>query len=237
MRPCVPLALFFVGCAAFVLMSLAFEGAAAPPEPQPAPPAPAPAPAAAPVAPPAAVPPVPAVPVVPAVPPTRTASSSEHVWVVTGYGATEADAREEAYAEALRTVNEYLHQKFPDLGWQPDVDYLKRIAAVRQAAVRQGPHAGQADAYEVDARVDMDDPILHKMQGEVDEARRKAMEPTVTWRHALFGRILAVFVALFLVIVGYIRLEELTRGYYTVLLRLGAGAVVLLAVLGVFMAF
>ena len=36
---------------------------------------------------------------------------------------------------------------------------------------------------------------------------------------------------------GYIKLEELTRGYYTTLLRVGAGAVVLLAVLGLFLAF
>ena len=41
--------------------------------------------------------------------------------------------------------------------------------------------------------------------------------------------------ALFLVVFGYIKLEwPLTRGYYTTLLRLGAGAVVLLTVLGLF---
>ena len=69
------------------------------------------------------------------------------------------------------------------------------------------------------------------------QARSARLEPIRSQRHLLVGRILGSFVALFLVIFGYIKLEELTRGYYTTLLRMGAGAVVLMAVLGLFLAF
>ena len=41
--------------------------------------------------------------------------------------------------------------------------------------------------------------------------------------------------ALCLVVRGYLRLEDLTRGYYTALLRLTAGAVVLLTLAGLFL--
>ena len=41
------------------------------------------------------------------------------------------------------------------------------------------------------------------------KARRARLEPAVTQRHLLVGRILGSFVALFLVVFGYIKLEEL----------------------------
>ena len=65
---------------------------------------------------------------------------------------------------------------------------------------------------------------------EVDQAREQAQENVIYWRHLLVGRILAALVALFLIVSGYLRLEELTHGYYTTLLRVGAGAALLLIV-------
>jgi hypothetical protein len=66
------------------------------------------------------------------------------------------------------------------------------------------------------------------LQADVDQAREQAQENVIFWRHLVVGRILAALVALFLIVSGYLRLEELTRGYYTTLLRVGAGAVMLL---------
>ena len=54
-------------------------------------------------------------------------------------------------------------------------------------------------------------------------------------RLAVAARVLAGLVALCLVVVGYLRLEDLTRGYYTALLRLGAGVALLLTVAGLFL--
>ena len=76
------------------------------------------------------------------------------------------------------------------------------------------------------------------MQVEVDRgAAGETLEPAVTHaRYLLVGRILGLFVALFLVVFGYIKLEEsLMRGYYTTLLRLGAGTVVLSGGVGPFL--
>jgi len=116
------------------------------------------------------------------------------------------------------------------------VTYLKEIGVIRVDEAQPSTSLGKP-CYEVVAHYDVSDSNLRKMQDKVDEARKKdpELEKSVTQRHWLVYRILVSFLALFLVIFGYIKLEELTRGYYTMLLRLGAGAVVLLTVLALFL--
>ena len=86
--------------------------------------------------------------------------------------------------------------------------------------------------YEVAAHVDLSDVALRRLQPELDRARRQALEQVRFQRQGVAARALAALVALCLVVLGYLRLEDLTRGYYTVLLRLTAGAVVLLTLAG-----
>jgi hypothetical protein len=162
------------------------------------------------------------------------AQPSDRVWTVSGYGETKNDAQQRALDNARASVETWLDERFHDLGWSPAADELVRMGAVRVDEPKPGTF-GEIKGYEAVAHVDVNDPQLRKMQGKVDEARERALEPVVTERHAIVGRFLAAFVALFLVMAGYLRLEELTRGYYTTLLRLGAAAVVLLTVLGLFL--
>jgi hypothetical protein len=70
------------------------------------------------------------------------------------------------------------------------------------------------------------------MQEEVNKVQANAKEGVIWQRLLLAARILAGLVVLALVVAAYIRLEEATRGYYTVLLRLTAGGVVMLAAVG-----
>ncbi len=146
-------------------------------------------------------------------------------------------------------MESFLQEKFPDLHWTSDPDhperlpeylkvtYLQEIGVIRADPPLEGKFLDE-NGYEVVAHVDVSDPNLRKMQQKVDETRLKDPKfvEVVQSRHWLVYRILASLVALFLVVFGYIKLEELTRGYYTTLLRLGAGAVVLLTVLGLFVA-
>ena len=76
------------------------------------------------------------------------------------------------------------------------------------------------------------DAALRRLQPEVDRKLREARDQVQFQRNAVAARVLAGLVALCLVVAGYLRLEDLTRGYYTALLRLCAGAVVLLTVAG-----
>ena len=152
-----------------------------------------------------------------------------------GFGQTEKDAQQQAQESARDKVQAYLNDNFPDLGWAPSADYLDRIGAVRVDPPRPVDLKDLGKGYEAVARIDLTDAKLSVMQEKVNEARRKALEPVVSERHLIAGRILAALVAVFLVMAGYLRLEELTRGYYTTLLRLGAGAVLALTVLGLFL--
>jgi hypothetical protein len=156
---------------------------------------------------------------------TARAASTGLTWTETGYGETIDVARELALEKARYSVEDYLQRNHPDIGWQPTIERLRKEGVVRVDEPKQGNFA-EKKGYEVTAHVDLTK--LGKLQVDVDQAREQAQENAVFWRHLLLGRILAALVALFLIVGGYLRLEELTRGYYTTLLRVGAGAVMLL---------
>jgi hypothetical protein len=168
------------------------------------------------------------------------AEQSARTFSDSAFGQTQDDARRNALDKGRAKVQQYLDENFPglhDLNWSPTADYLEHIGAVRVDKPMEVELTDLGKGYEAVYRVDLTDPKLAAMQERVNEAQRKALEPVVSERHFLVGRVLAAFVAVFLVMAGYLRLEELTRGYYTTLLRLGAGAVVVLTVLGLFLVF
>jgi hypothetical protein len=148
-----------------------------------------------------------------------------------GRGETEEAARDEARKKACAWFEDYLDYKYGDIGWKPTADELVRLGVVRLDRPREWDGDG-LHGYEAAAHVDLSDASLRKLQPEVDRARRQALEQVQYQRHGLVARALTALVALCLVIMGYLRLEDLTRGYYTILLRLGAGALVLATVVG-----
>ncbi len=155
-------------------------------------------------------------------------------WTKQGYGETAEDARERALEKARDSVEDYLERRYPSIGWRPTIQRLLAEGVVRVDDPKQS-ELDQLKGYETTAHVDLRDANLSKLQTEVDQAREQAQESVVFWRHLVAGRILAGLVALLLIVSGYLRLEELTRGYYTTLLRVGAGAVLLLIVAAVVM--
>jgi hypothetical protein len=104
-------------------------------------------------------------------------------------------------------------------------------------------HQKKYDDYHVFLRVALTPRLAGDVKKEVErlhdlvnesraEAERVAREDVVKWRLTLLAKVLAGAVVLLLVVGGYLRLEEATRGYFTTLLRLGAAGVVLLTVVG-----
>jgi hypothetical protein len=158
---------------------------------------------------------------------TAHAGSTGPTWAVKGYGETSDDARQRALEKARDSVEEYLQTNHPSINWSPTIQGLLGDSVVKVEDPKQSDLA-QLIGYEATAHVDLRSANLVKLQVDVDQAREQAQENAVFWRHLLLGRILAALVALFLIVGGYLRLEELTRGYYTTLLRVGAGAVMLL---------
>jgi hypothetical protein len=66
----------------------------------------------------------------------------------------------------------------------------------------------------------------------LQEVQKLAREERMQQRHLLLARVLVGLVALLMVVAGYLRLEDATRGYYTTLLRVAAVGILVLAGLG-----
>jgi hypothetical protein len=137
-------------------------------------------------------------------------------WTVTGYGVTGDAARQAALKKAREKVLDYLARQNPPVRWQPDADWVQNLV-----------EGGQPKQVEVD------DPVLGKKVYEQTyrvelghkqyrEALEKDRQEIVVERQLLLARILAGIIALLVAVIGYLRLDEATKGYYTLWLRLGA---------------
>lgn len=149
---------------------------------------------------------------------------------VDGNGVTAEKARKQARENAAKRVEELLHERFGRSGWQPaaeDVDpanleELKVIQLTGEPVVGPRVVEGQEN-FKATYHVELNAGYLEKL---VAKVRQQKVED----RHLLLARVLVGILALLLVTAGYLRLEEMTRGYATKLLRLAA--VVLLALVG-----
>lgn len=162
---------------------------------------------------------------------TRSTEANGPDWVVvvSGYGATRADAEQVALEEARDRVVAYLRQRAPSLRWVPSVEDLRRWNAVSVTGHRAnlpspriGPH------HEIEVRVEVKNETFQRVL-------LRDREERVGERHLMAAKLLAALVALLAVAAGYFRLEELTRGYYTGSLRVLALACVALVGVGLWL--
>ncbi len=134
---------------------------------------------------------------------------------VDGWGETVADAEQMALENARRVIVDCfaLREDHP-LEWRPNLNYIHRYLIKKR-----------------DALEDSEEP-LRGLQGvrlwiEIDRGKWDAMlqkdrEVRSESRMVLLGKLLAGVVAFLGAIAGYLRLEEMTKGYYTAWLRLAA---------------
>jgi hypothetical protein len=219
MRPSVCFVLIALLLTAFVVA----VGRAAPKPPLPAPPPPpeAKGPAA----------PAPRPPAVPQAPSAPAPQPESPAWTEYAICDTADEARQVVLGLARTSVEKYLGAKYGDVGWTPSSDFLTHEGVVRLDAPQDVMVEGEKH-IKVTARIELSPHHLEKMQEEVNKVQANAKEGVIWQRLLLAARILAGLVVLALVVAAYIRLEEATRGYYTVLLRLTAGGVVMLAAVG-----
>lgn len=144
----------------------------------------------------------------------RTVLKKEFV----GYGLTVPEAQQDALVKA----HDWLADKDP-FGWAPPVEYLTQKSLIRfgEPSPQDFQLAGPMQTVKMDLEVSA---------AQAEEMQKAGRQLRMTERHQMIGRALAALVALLVVAVGYFRLEEATRGYYTVLLR--AVALTILALVG-----
>lgn len=147
--------------------------------------------------------------------------------LVDGYGPTAAAARERALEHACRRVEKLLLDRLGHSGWQPRPEQLEPGYLSRYGVIQ--PHGEP----EVEPRFKNEKVMVARYQVELTsdyltQVQQSARLERVETRHLLLARGLTGLLALLLVTAGYLRLEEMTRGYATHLLRLAAAAVLAL---------
>jgi hypothetical protein len=152
--------------------------------------------------------------------------------VVDGYGDTAAKARAQALKHARDRIVEMLSQEIGEPSWQPPDELLD------PKKLQSGPPQGWGVIEEVGkpepTEIDGDKALVARYKVQLTSSYLQAVQTharqeRVGERHWFLVRILGGVLAVLLVTTGYLRLEEMTRGYYTRLLRLAAFAVLALA--------
>jgi len=143
--------------------------------------------------------------------------------IVDGYGANAAAAREMALKHATERVETLLRNYFREQSWTPPPEQLSSDYLIDCGVVlplgdpQQVPGVGMVARYKVE--------LTRKYKTEVERVK---WEQRVRDRNLILARVLAGLVVLLLVMAGYLRLEDMTRGYATQMLRVVAFGLVAL---------
>jgi hypothetical protein len=147
--------------------------------------------------------------------------------MVEGFGETAPAARNRALVHGQERVEKLLRERFREANWTPPQELLAAEALTHYGVLEeQGkpePAKGLGDDRAMVSRykVQLTNRYLEKVQSVAREHR-------VEERHKLLARMLGGLVVLLLVVAGYLRLEDMTRGYATTILRVMAVSLVAL---------
>ena len=140
------------------------------------------------------------------------------------------DTDEGAEKAALQAVQEWVTKDLR-IGWTPPVEYLRA-----KGMVRVGEPTTAENLKDLSRTVKRVHVTLLITRPQLEEMQDRARQEVRQHRQAVSFRVLAGLVVLLLVLGGYLRLEEATRGYYTGLLRITAASLVLLVAAGLWYA-
>jgi len=135
------------------------------------------------------------------------------------------DARNEAFEVAANQLHVYLLGRSPAIQWRPSADFVRTSKLVKKAddnVVKSELAENFPDMHQVVLQLSLTDT-------EMEAIRQEDHKYRVEQRLWIAGRGLGGFVLLLGALAGYMRLDELTKGYFTLPLRLGA---LLLGVVG-----
>ena len=151
--------------------------------------------------------------------------------VVGTWQKTKDDAERDALEKAQETLLFYLQKREPSVLWRPDLEYIRKNLVKGtdfESKEFDDPNVGlmQRASLEIQvSRRDRDAMLRqdrdHK-QELVDRFRAHVAEQRLHRLSKVFGALVALLAGA----AGYIRLDELTKGYYTNWLRLAAASFV-----------
>jgi hypothetical protein len=154
--------------------------------------------------------------------PGKAPERPDKTWEVVGVGATAEAAELNALRQARERVEEYLTGKYGSRFFLPeDPAYLRSAGIARTEGdprPTQKKFAGQVldgPPLEVTLAVEL-------RPEHVRDLLQQGREQRMGQRQRLAGLGLAGVLVLLVVVAGYLRLEDATKGYYTTLLRLAA---------------
>lgn len=140
-----------------------------------------------------------------------------------GHGLSKLDAEQDALDQARELVIALLRERRPNLKWTPTSKYLREnglvIDTLHEPQYRS-ENLGPLHRVTITLRVREID--LNKM----------LKQDRLLQRHLLAAKLLAALVALLTALVAYLRLEDLTRGYYAGPLRTAFGICVVVIGVG-----
>lgn len=161
---------------------------------------------------------------------TKTEASANRTsfsTTVTEVGMTPDDAEQVARRAARKVVLEFLRQHNPPLTWRRSAEDLDRFVekdSVQTEEIADENFRNLGFRYRTTLKVEV-------KPRDYREILESDYHHELEERHWLVGKVLAGLVVLLGTIAVYFRLDEWTKGYYTMWLRLGA-ATLLASVLG-----
>jgi hypothetical protein len=168
------------------------------------------------------------------------------MWYVLGFGRTEDEATQDAIGKAKNVVADYLRRQDPPVSWVPSTSYIKDHLVPKDGAKRM---------EELDAKLQLAEERLinrkcyalpvrisqanYQAIVQLDRQHRLALvrlerQHRAEERMAVLGKVVTFLVAGFLLTIGYLRLEERTKGYLSRVLGLTVLAVLGILALGLF---
>jgi hypothetical protein len=153
-------------------------------------------------------------------------NSSRSLGTVQGWGKTKEQAKDYALEKVTERVEKYLRRHARSLEWLPSKEYisdhfLKEPAERRKDEDQQVNREIKGKCWEWKVEVSPQD---------WKDILRHDRDLRVHARMVLLGKILASLLVLLSAVVGYVRLDEWTKGFYTGWLRLAAGLFAVVAV-------
>jgi hypothetical protein len=134
-------------------------------------------------------------------------------WRVVGYGRKIEDAEQDALEKAHKEVLDYLAGLRPPVEWQPSPEYVNRNLIKQRE--EEGPEQREiGPVYKMTLTVDVGSHLPDILKH--DQHHRMEV------RQLLMAKVVGALVVLLAVVALYFRLEEYTKGYYTLWLRLTA---------------
>jgi hypothetical protein len=135
-------------------------------------------------------------------------------WTVEGWGETPADAEQMALENARRSVLDWFALRDPPLAWRPNLNYIRKNL-IKNPVPLEDTEEPLKSWQGVRLSIEIDKTQWNAMLQKDGQVRSEA-------RMVLLGKFLAGIVAFLGAVAGYLRLEEMTKGYYTAWLRLAA---------------